>query len=614
MWSRFKAWLRKPVIDDPVDRRNAGFAQVLFALTGLGIPLNKLYILAFNTDYRRIFPRLIPDVPGLAISIDLSTDLLITAGAWLGFVLIRKGHFRGGVGSFLGALLGAGLLAYAAFGYWALAGDFFPIVALALGGLMLDRRALTLIYLTVSAQFAIGIVSDAIRHSVPELQMGTSLFHSDIVQLPSRLLTYLLIAAIIERCSAAMRQSLAESDRHLVRLRHEMAERERAQEQLLHAQKMEAVGQLSSGIAHDFNNVLGIIQGFASERYRLDEPGAHRCEDALALADALEGIDTAARRGASISRKLLDFARQGASHHETFDAVEALRSVQPLLLQLLPAAVHLRMHLGETTLPVRFDRSQFELAILNLVANARDAMPEGGELGIGLTRETDTGQVLISIRDTGTGMPDTVRQRIFEPFFTTKPAGRGTGLGLAVVQRLVNEAGGRIEVASVPGEGSTFLIRLPHIQPLGPPFPTLAPQPATGIRVLLIEDDDTLRELLAQTLRKQGCLVSTATSGGEAIRLADDPQQAPQVLVCDDRLPDTNSSALLPQLRQYLPCTPTILISAYQGLEGRTPPQDDYTERLPKPFAPDLLVARVLQAARRRPVSPAPAQPLEIST
>jgi len=598
MWSRFIRWLHKPAIDDPVDRRNAGFAQVLFLLTGIGIPLNKLYILAYNEDYKRMFPRLMPHTPGLAVAIDVTTDALIALGACAGFVLIRLRHFRGGVGTALGALLGSGLIAYAAFGYWALAGDFFPIVALALGGLMLDRRALTLIYLTVIVQFATGILSDMLRQPSPGLQLGANLFHRDIIELPSRLLIYLLIAAIIERCSAAMRKSLAESDRHLHRLKHEMAERESAQEQLFHAQKMEAVGQLSSGIAHDFNNVLGIIQGFAGERHRLDEPGAHRCEDALALAAALQGVETAARRGASISRKLLDFARQGAAHDEVFDAAEALRDLQPLLRQLLSGSVRLQMHAGNAPLPIRFDRSQFELAVLNLAANARDAMPEGGQLTVRLEADPDR-RAVIAISDDGVGMPDSVRQRIFEPFFTTKPPGLGTGLGLAVVRRLVDEAGGRIDVESRLGAGTTFRIRLPLAAAEAISPPTADAYPADTIRVLLVDDDDTLRELLAQALRKQGCDVSTAASGREALTLAGQAGCAPQVLVCDDRLPDTNSSLLLPRLRRHLPRTPVILISAYRGLGRREPPEDAHTERLPKPFAPEQLVSRVLQAARR---------------
>ena len=238
-------------------------------------------------------------------------------------------------------------------------------------------------------------------------------------------MSYLLIAIVIDRSINALRESLDESNAHRRELKREIAERERTQEQLLHAQKMDAVGKLASGIAHDMNNVLGIILGFAMERDRLN-PDLPYDEDAQAMADALEGVELAARRGAAVCSKLLNFSRHDVTHTETFNAVSALRDIQPLLRQLLPSAVQLSIDTPHEDLPIRFDRSQFELALLNLASNARDAMPGGGRCKITLTSQ-DAATVTLLIEDSGTGMPDELLHRIFEPFFTTKPVDQGTG-------------------------------------------------------------------------------------------------------------------------------------------------------------------------------------------
>ena len=240
-----------------------------------------------------------------------------------------------------------------------------------------------------------------------------------------------------------------------MRLRHEMGERERAQAQLIHAQKVDAVGRLAGGIAHDFNHVLSVVLGYAGQRQRLAEAGND------ALLRAMEGIETAARRGSVICRKLLGFSRQDVARPDMFDVAQALRELEPMLRQLFdasPVAIGFDLHDG--CMPVRLDRGQFDLMVLNIAANARDAMPAGGRFDLRAAPQPDGGAE-IALSDDGYGMTTQVSGRIFEPFYTTKSAENGTGLGLALVHDLVIKAGGSIAVDSVPERGSTFRIRFP---------------------------------------------------------------------------------------------------------------------------------------------------------
>jgi signal transduction histidine kinase len=455
MWHYLRAWLGRPPISDPVDRRNAQFMQILLIFQGCRTPLIKLYLLLFDWPYLSTMYAKASLGPGVVMVIDLGTDLVMTASAWFGLYLIRKGRFRQAVSQFLTTLLASGLLAFAAFGYRASPGDTLLVIALALGGLMLGRRALWSIYAFVLVIFAVGMTTDYL-HDTSTLRSLREAYNI----LLFRTFSYLLIVIIIDRSIDALREALLESDTHRRQLQHEMAERERAQEQLLHAQKMDAIGQLAHGIAHDFNNVLGIILGFSQERHRLDEPEADRGEDALALGQALEGVEMAARRADSISRKLLNFSRRDVPLIEVFDVVDAVLELQPMLRQLFPSSVQLDIQTVQTPLPIRFDRSQFEMAMLNISSNARDAMPDGGQFTIAIARD-DHGCALLSLQDSGLGMSDETKKRIFEPFFTTKPIGRGTGVGLTVVYNLIENARGRIEVEDALGGGTTFVIRLP---------------------------------------------------------------------------------------------------------------------------------------------------------
>ncbi|OOG56352.1 ATP-binding protein [Rhodanobacter sp. C03] len=595
MLQRLLAWFQRIPIDDPVDRRNGVFMQWMLLFEGLRMPLNKLYLLLFNWNYMRdTLYDAARTGPHVAIAIDLATDVAMTLAAWIGIWLIRRGRFRPAVALYVGVVLASAALAYGAFGYHENFVDLTLVVVLALSGLMLGRRALWTTYGVLMLVFAIGVIPPQIFSDARLWRVAVETY----IAFPGRaLMSYLLIAIVIDRSINALRESLAESNAHRRELKREIAERERTQEQLLHAQKMDAVGKLASGIAHDMNNVLGIILGFAMERDRLN-PDLPPDEDVQAMADALEGVELAARRGAAVCSKLLNFSRHDVTHTETFDAVSALRDIQPLLRQLMPSSVHLSIDTSRIGLPIRFDRSQFELALLNLASNARDAMPDGGRCTIAITSH-DASTVTLSIQDSGTGIPEELRHRIFEPFFTTKPVDRGTGLGLSVVYSLIHRAGGDITVHSAPGGGTIFRIQLPMAVTVAVEVP--AAPPTDRIRVWLIDDDDSLRGVLASALEKGGCDVSEAASGAETDRLVEHMGQPPHVLVCDYRMSDTDGTSLLRRLRQTLHSVPAILISAYLESDGSAAgPEDIYSERLPKPFPPSALLARVFAAATRR--------------
>lgn len=613
MLKGLRVWFQRIPIDDPVDRRNALFMQWLLLFEGLRQPLNKLYLLLFDWAYLKdtLYDRARTG-PDVAIAIDLATDVAMALAAWIGIWLIHRGRFRPAVSLYVGVVLGSAALAYGSFGYHENFVDLTLVLVLAMSGLMLGRRALWTTYGVLMLVFALGVIPPQIFHD-PRLWRTAA---EAYVAFPGRaLMSYLVIAIVIDRSIKALRDSLDESNAHRLKLKREIAERERTQEQLLHAQKMDAVGKLASGIAHDMNNVLGIILGFAMERDRLDGD-VPADPDAQAMATALEGVELAARRGAAVCSKLLNFSRQDITHAQTFDAVSALKEIQPLLRQLLPSSVQLTLRTPPGELPICFDRSQFELALLNLASNARDAMPDGGSCTIAIEANAPS-TVTVSIADSGTGIPEALQRRIFEPFFTTKPADRGTGLGLSVVYGLIDRGGGQITLDSAPGKGSTFHVHLPMASPGSVPAPaTISPD---RVRVWLIEDDDELRGMLVRALEKGGCDVSEAADGAEARRLVEEMARAPQVLVCDHRLPDTDGTSLLHQMRHALGAVPVILISAHLETDGlATTAEDAFSERLRKPFTPAALLARVHLAAQRdmaaRPASPVDHDQVDAST
>lgn len=440
MWNSFKTWLRAAPIADDVDRRNAPIMQLLLVLYGLGLPAAWAWHLS---------SRPIPPGWGVVMVLDMSTSLLALGCCWM----VRKGRFRPAMMIFLGSLMASLALAHYKLGTQSqLIDQSSMILTLVIGGLVLGRRALWTVYAMLLVVFAIGFTVDATNPARSAQWVRNALKNA-----PTLAGSYFIITLVLDRTITALRESLEQSLTRGRELQLEMQRRERAQSQLIHAQKMEASGRLASGVAHDFSNVLGVIQGFAAQRHHA--VGNDR-ERVLAMDDALEGIDEAAARGLALTRKLLGFARNDVLHIEPFDAGHALIGLRPMLRQLFGAGVQLELCDAGDPLPVRLDRNEFELMVLNIAANARDAMPAGGVFRVGATQAGDG--VAITLADNGHGMDAHTRQRIFEPFFSTKSAAAGTGLGLAVVHDLVHAVGGDIDVDSEPGRGTVFTIRLPH--------------------------------------------------------------------------------------------------------------------------------------------------------
>ncbi|WP_369941191.1 sensor histidine kinase [Xanthomonas medicagonis] len=442
LWRRASAWLRRVPIADPVDRRNAPALQVLFLFLGSEIPLNKLYHLLTA-------PRIQMSTGQLAV--DAGTDAAVAAAAWGGIWMIRRGLLKQAAAAFIAVVLCSAVAANLAFGYQLQAFDPYPMMMLTLAALVIGRRALWLVYLCIPLIFWLGMESPWGQDP-----RGN---RSPFQNLPSLALSYLMITLVLDRTVAALRESLRRARRNAALLRVEMRERAQAQQRLLHLQKIESVGHLASGVSHDFNNILAAIVGYTEQRHRVHELDFEPHGDALAMAEALHGIELAAQRGVAISRKLLSFSRRELSVPERFDANEAVSAIQPMLRQLFGPTVRLQLDLAPEPLPLFLDRSQLDLALLNFAANARDALPDGGCFSLRLQREDAFAR--IEIADTGIGMSADVQRQIFEPFFTTKPAGQGTGLGLAVAYEMAQQARGSLQVRSAPGAGTCFVLRLP---------------------------------------------------------------------------------------------------------------------------------------------------------
>ena len=373
------------------------------------------------------------------------------------------------------------------------------------------------------------------------------------------------------------------------------AQRDRLQQQLRQAERLESLGRLAGGIAHDFNNLLAVILGhtdLALAELPADSP--HR--------PGLELIRDLAGRGAALTRHLLVFSRQEPLSPETLDANRVVADTERALRGAIGEDVEFRTRLAAGPLPVRIDRSELERLLLNLVSNSRRAMPHGGALTI------ETGDlpgpeptVRIAVRDTGTGMTPEVRRHAFDPFFTTDAAA-GTGLGLSTAYGVVRAAGGQITLDSPPGGGTTVNIDLPAHRgaPAARPAPRPAPDRGTGQRLLVVEDDDAVRDLVAMMLRRGGYLAVCAPTPAEALDLLRHPDGPVDALVTDLVMAGMNGLELARAARARDPRLPVLLMSGYTA--GALPDAaalPEGMELIRKPFTTEALlhaVAGVLPA------------------
>lgn len=456
MWHRLRSWLNKTPISDPIDQHYASFMQLLFATVGVVVPALKV-----ATYAARMLDATVHREQPIDQMLDLGTDALITVSAWTGLLLTRRGHFRQAVLQFLIVLLVSFTIGDMSPGMVQPAGDPTPWLVLALAGQILGRRALWMTYLALLACMALGALVTAFHAHAPSVM---SIAYLRVL----RALISLVIAVIVDQTMAPLRAALTESrlrgqelEKLNANLAQEIVMREKAQDHLIHAQKLEAVGRIATGVAHDFHNVLNVVLGYATHRDRLADRGMP------AVMGALEDIELQARRALSISRKLLTFGRKDVVRSDTFDAAMAVHELQPMLRQFFAANTRLRLEAPRAGLHIRMDRGQFELVLLNLAANAADAMPQGGEFTIRLGEEAGEKMLALAVQDTGGGMSEEVRQHAFEPFYTTKPWGYGTGLGLSAVYDILADADGSVAIDSKLGEGTTFQLRLPLLEPTG---------------------------------------------------------------------------------------------------------------------------------------------------
>jgi PAS domain S-box-containing protein len=390
---------------------------------------------------------------------------------------------------------------------------------------------------------------------------------------------------------------------HFVAVRRDVSESVRLEEQLRQSQKMESLGLLAGGVAHDFNNMLTLIMGY--NEYIADALGPEH-----ALLPFARSVRKAADGAAAMTRQLLAFSRRRVLAPRVFDLNAAVAETGRMLRRLVGESIDFRIDLHSELCPVKADPGQLDQIVLNLVVNARDAMPGGGRLEVetaGVVLPDDDSRagsslppgryVRLSVRDTGTGMDPAVRERIFEPFYTTKAPGKGTGLGLSTVYGIVRQSSGHIDVESVLGKGTTFRVYLPRAEE---PIETLPARPggdgrSGGETILLVEDDGDLRELVEKTLRRYGYRVFAAGDGPAALDAARRHPGEIHLLLADVLLPGMSGIELSRRFPAVSPATKVLFVSGFANT-GVWELLPRGARLLDKPFTGDKLVESVRRA------------------
>ena len=379
--------------------------------------------------------------------------------------------------------------------------------------------------------------------------------------------------------------------------------RTRLEAEYRQAQKMEAVGRLAGGVAHDMNNLLTVVLGcgeMALDALDADHPAQALVAEVLA----------AARRAAELTKQLLAFGRKQVVRYQTLDLNLVVREAARMLGRVLGEDVHLTVESGPDPVWVRADHGQLEQVIMNLAVNARDAMPTGGELT--LSADVRGAEAVLSVTDTGCGMTEEVRARMFDPFFTTKGSGKGTGLGLAVVHSIVEQAGGRVEVDSALGRGTAVRVVLPaalRSASATDPVHEL-PTPSGTERVLVVEDDAMVRSLVIRALTAIGYSVTSAKDAEEAARVV---SSAPsfELLVTDVVMPGASGRELADRVRAVRPGLRVLYMSGFTDDEVvRHGVREEKAHFIHKPFTPAQLGRKVREVLDAADLS---AQPPEFS-
>ena len=385
-------------------------------------------------------------------------------------------------------------------------------------------------------------------------------------------------------------------------LTQQIAERERVEATLHQMQRLEAVGQLTSGVAHDFNNLLTVVLGNVD---MLVHTAAKGPLDGRAL-QRLEHVRTAAERGATLTAQLLAFSRRQRLEAKVVDLNETVAGLTDLLGSTLGRAITIETRAEPQLWPAMVDPTQIELIILNLAINARDAMAGGGTLTVSTANVTcgppqrpeepaPGAYVRVAVSDTGTGMTPDVLARAFEPFFTTKEVGKGSGLGLAQVFGFAKQSGGGVRIDTIEGEGTTVSVYLPRAEAMSEPVVAVTPTPAAtapiaGRTILVLDDEDPVREVTAETLREAGCRVVEAADGAAALRaLSHEPDIC--AVVADFAMPRMNGAAFAELAAARWPDLPILFVTGYADIDAiATVPEE---RLIRKPFQREVVVERL---------------------
>jgi two-component system cell cycle sensor histidine kinase/response regulator CckA len=370
------------------------------------------------------------------------------------------------------------------------------------------------------------------------------------------------------------------------------------QMQMLHSQRVELVGQLAAGVAHDFNNVLSAIGGFTSILLE-DCPPEHPHHEDLAQIEALVA------RASGLAQNLLGFTRRRDVPRRYFvDVADALARLAPTLRILAGTRIQVVIDAPPLDVTVPVDPAMLDQVLLNLAANARDAMPDGGALHIGLRQSGDAARprVTISVRDTGSGMSPEVLGRVFQPFFTTKPERRGTGLGLWLVREIVHGVGGRIELDSAPQRGTTVHLEFPAVDepPSGDPDPRVrrtTQRDPSQRTCLLIEDEDAVRTVTRRILEHHGFRVLEAEASGQGLHILAAHRREIDVIVTDLHMPGLAGLPLIERLRSEAPEISCLVLTGLVDALRSVPPDPERLDVLSKPCDTPHLVARASQLA-----------------
>jgi signal transduction histidine kinase/ActR/RegA family two-component response regulator len=391
-----------------------------------------------------------------------------------------------------------------------------------------------------------------------------------------------------ERTRLATSKSAQQLTEQLDELRRTTHERDRLQDQMLHSQRMEAIGTLAAGVAHDMNNVLASVRSLGH----------------LLLADIVdrkqradvEQIIAQTERGASLTRGLLAYSRRGQYRKKIVRLDEVIREVLPLLERTLPKSITVVSNLRLIDASVEADATQLEQALVNLALNAKDAMDGAGTLTITTDLEVETNRASIRVSDTGCGMDEATKRRAFEPFFTTKPQGAGTGLGLSTVWGIVESHGGTVTVDSAPGKGTTFTISLPMSKAKPVTMPTRVLTDRTVIRgtVLLVDDEQSVRMTSKRLLERMGLDVVTAENGAEALEVFTQQAAEIRLVILDMGMPVMGGAECFRRLRERS-SVPVLIVTGFSVDEEAQALVAAGASLMEKPFSSVQLKSEVLR-------------------